>query len=89
MMEILRSGYLGPFHHLPPVSQEPVEFPSYSSGSAKAQALQAEVDKMLEKGDLGVVDCSDRILTFGIRSICSPAKVGIGYYKAVNYQPGS
>ena len=27
--------------------------------------------------------CSDRILTFGIRSIRSPAKVGIGYYKAV------
>ena len=25
----------------------------------------------------------DRILTFGIRSIRSPAKVGIGYYKAV------
>ena len=25
----------------------------------------------------------------GIRSICSPAKVGIGCYKAVNYQPGS
>ena len=23
--------------------------------------------------------CSDRILTFGIRSIRSPAKVGIGY----------
>ena len=33
--------------------------------------------------------CSDRILTFGIRSICSPVKVGIGCYKAVNYQPGS
>ena len=29
------------------------------------------------------------ILTFGIRSIRSPAKVGIGYYKAVNYQPSS
>ena len=33
--------------------------------------------------------CSDRIPTFGIRSIYSPAKVGIGCYKAVNYQPGS
>ena len=32
--------------------------------------------------------CSDRMLTFGIRSIRSPAKVG-GYYKAVNYQPDS
>ena len=27
--------------------------------------------------NLGI--CSDRILTFGIRSIRSPAKVGIGY----------
>ena len=27
--------------------------------------------------------CSDRILTFGIRSIRSPARVGIGYYDAV------
>ena len=33
--------------------------------------------------------CSDRILTFGIRSIYSPAKVGIGCYKVVNYQPGN
>ena len=33
--------------------------------------------------------CSDKILTFGIKSMRSPAKVGIGYYKAVNYQPGS
>ena len=31
--------------------------------------------------------CSDRILTFGIRSIRSPAKVGIGYYKAVTTRP--
>ena len=35
------------------------------------------------------ISCSDRILIFGIRSIRSPAKVGIGYYKAVNYQPDS
>ena len=31
---------------------------------------------------------SDRILTFGIRSICSPAKGGNGCYR-FNYQPGS
>ena len=29
--------------------------------------------------------CSDRILTFGIRSICSPAKVGIGYSRIQGY----
>ena len=32
--------------------------------------------------------CSDRILTFGIRSICSPAKVGL-VVTELNYQPGS
>ena len=30
-----------------------------------------------------IVLCSDRTLAFGIKSIRSPAKVGIGYYKAV------
>ena len=33
---------------------EPVEFPSYGSGSVKVQALQAEMDKMLEKATLEV-----------------------------------
>ena len=60
--ELFRSGGLdcrGPplgiqdlFHHLPPVVREPVEFPSCSSGSAKAQALWEEVNKMLQKGAL-------------------------------------
>ena len=45
-----------PFHHHPPVPRELVEFPSHGPGSVKAQALQAEVDKMLEKGALEVVD---------------------------------
>ena len=30
-------------------------FPSYSSGSVKTQALQAEVDKMLQKGILKII----------------------------------
>ena len=38
------------------MSRELVEFPSYCSGSVKAQAPQVEVDKMLEKGTLEVVD---------------------------------
>ena len=33
-------------------------------------------------------DCSDRILTCRIKSICSPAKGGTGCYR-FNYQPGS
>ena len=48
-MEVLCAGYIVPFQHFPPVSQEPVELPSYGLGSAKTQALQAEVDKMLGK----------------------------------------
>ena len=50
MVEVLRSGYLVPVHHLPPVSQEPPEFPSYALASAKAQALPGEMDMMLGKG---------------------------------------
>ena len=45
-----------PFHHLPPVTQEPLEFPSYGSGSVKAQTLFEEVDKMLAKGALEEIE---------------------------------
>ena len=45
-----------PFPHLPPVSQEPLEFPSYGSGCVRARAFQEKVDKMLEKGTLELVD---------------------------------
>ena len=55
-MKVLCAGYLVPFHHFPLVSQEPVEFPSYGLGSAKAQALQAEVDKTLKKTAVEVAD---------------------------------
>ena len=55
-MEVLHTGYLVSFHNLPPVSQDPVGFPSYGLRSTKAQALQAEVGKVLEEGALHVVD---------------------------------
>ena len=55
-VEVLLSSYLFPFYHPPAVFPEPVEIPSYSSGLVKAQALQAEADKMLEKGALEIVD---------------------------------
>ena len=54
-MEVLYSGYQVSFHHLSLVSREPLEFPSYSSGSVKAQALQGEVGKMLGEGALQMV----------------------------------
>ena len=50
------SRYLVPFHHLPAVSWEPLELPSFASQSAKVRALQGEVDKTLEKGTLELVD---------------------------------
>ena len=55
-MEVPYSSYLVLFHHLLPVSQESVEFPSNCSGSVNSQALQAEMNKMLKKGALELVD---------------------------------
>ena len=49
-VDVLCSCYLIPFHSLPRVFQDPVEFPSYGLGFIKAQALQDEVDKMPGKG---------------------------------------
>ena len=49
MMEVLCSGYHTPFHSFPPMTQEPLEFPSHGLGSVKDQALQEVMDKMLEK----------------------------------------
>ena len=46
-VKVLDSSYCVPFHHLSPVIQEPQEFPSYSSESIQAQALQEEVNEML------------------------------------------
>ena len=37
------------FLFLSSVLQEPIKFPSCTLGSAKAQAVQEEVDKMLQK----------------------------------------
>ena len=55
MVEVLCSSYMDLFCHLPPVSREPVELSSYGLESVKAQALQAGVDIMLEKGAVVVV----------------------------------
>ena len=54
-MEVLHIGHLIPFHNHSPVSQDSVGFPFYSLGPSKAQALQAEVGKMLEEGALQIV----------------------------------
>ena len=54
-MEVFHLGYRIPFHHLPPMAWDPVEFPSYSLGSVKAEAFQEGMDKMLQKGILELV----------------------------------
>ena len=55
-VKVLWLGYLIPFHHFPPVSWESLEFPPYGLGSVRACALQEEVDKMVEKGTMELVD---------------------------------
>ena len=55
MVEVLRTGYLVLFHHLPPVTWEPIELPSYGSGSANAQSPQEVMIEMLGKGVVEVV----------------------------------
>ena len=50
-MEVFHSGYQVSFHHLSPVLWEHLVF-----GPVKSQALQGEVDKILGKGALKVVE---------------------------------
>ena len=56
MVKVLCSGYIVPFHHILTVLREPPEFPSYTLGSAKGQALQKEVNRMLQKSTVEPVD---------------------------------
>ena len=58
MKEILYPGYLVPLYHFPPASHEPIEFPSLSLGSGKAQALEGEVVTVLEKEATEMVENS-------------------------------
>ena len=51
-MDVLRFGYKIPFDSVPPLSNVPIFFASYQSGSEKGEALDAAVDKMLQKGAL-------------------------------------
>ena len=53
---MLQHGYLVSFHHFPPVSQDPREFPSCTPGSVQVLALKEEISKMLQKVALESVD---------------------------------
>ena len=49
-MQVLREGYVVPFHTPPPLSQVPVTLHSYSPQSIKVRALESEIWALLLKG---------------------------------------
>ena len=54
----IRRGYRLPFlQEPPPLSSVPIAFPSYRSNPVKAEALNAEVRAMMEKGALEEAPC--------------------------------
>ena len=48
-MEVLREGYVVPFHTSPPLSQTPISLHSYSPQSVKGRALEWESQALLQK----------------------------------------
>ena len=64
-MTVLRDGYCVPFKDSPPpLARTPVSFPTYRTGSPRAQALRQEVEAMLGgEGDWRLEAC-DRSLSF-------------------------
>ena len=59
VITVLREGYRVPFHHPPPLSLIPMDFPSYSGNKEKFLALQAEVAEMLQKNAIEEVPGTD------------------------------
>ena len=57
-VEVLHFEISCPLPPPPTCVTEPLKFPSYTSGSAKAYTLQGQMDKMLERGGLELVDHS-------------------------------
>ena len=49
-MEVLRWGYRIPFRSTPPLSSDPIPFPSYSPSSIRGKAPEREVVSLVEKG---------------------------------------
>ena len=50
VVQVLREGYILPFHSHPPLSSTPIPLPSYSPSSIKRLALVAAVKDLLSKG---------------------------------------
>ena len=49
---MLRWGYRVPFLSAPPLSAEPIPFPSYGPNSIRGLALEKEVQSLVQKGDV-------------------------------------
>ena len=63
MVGVLRNGYRVPFYHLPPVSLVPMELSQSAPGTVRALALQEEVNKMILKGAVEIVEQRDLAFT--------------------------
>ena len=50
MVQVLRFGYVIPFHSPPPLSSTPIPLPSYTPSSIRGVALAAAVKDLLSKG---------------------------------------
>ena len=50
VVEVLRWGYRVPFLSDPPLSAEPIPFPSYNPTSIRGKALEKEVQSLVQKG---------------------------------------
>ena len=56
VLQVLKEGYQIPFHHPPPLSPNPIDYPSYKGNKAKFLALQEEVFSMLSKKAIEVIE---------------------------------
>ena len=50
VVQVLRFGYIIPFHSPPPLSSTPIPLPSYTPSSIRVMALAAAVKDLLSKG---------------------------------------
>ena len=55
VVEVLREGYVIPFHHTPPLSDTPISLGSYSPGSIRGRALETALQL---KGAVEPAPCS-------------------------------
>ena len=54
VVEVLKEGYLIPFHSSPPLSVNPRMMPSYTPNSVKGRALEEEILSLEQKGALEI-----------------------------------